>query len=100
MVANKYTSQLLYNHIAQNTSNRTLLRGGKCSYKLVHFNNFSIATQLLNSCHLVHNNVFSELPSESCIGLDNCTHTRPTAARGQLYPPMAPCPYPLPTHLP
>jgi hypothetical protein len=62
MVANKYTSQLLYNYIAQNTSHRTLLRGGKCSYKLVHFNNFSIATQLLNSCHLVHNNVFSELP--------------------------------------
>jgi len=26
--------------------------------------------------------------AESCIGLDNCTHTRPTVARGQLYPPI------------
>jgi hypothetical protein len=42
--------------------------------------------------------------TESCIGLDNCTHTRPTAARGSIvpthYPPMRPSPYPLPTHLP
>ncbi len=44
MVANKYTSQLLYNYIAQNTSHKIMLRGGKCS------------------CHLAHNNALFELP--------------------------------------
>jgi hypothetical protein len=62
MVAIKYTTQLLYNYIAQNTNHRTMLRGGKCSYKLMHFSKFLVVTQLLNNCHLDHNNDLSKLP--------------------------------------